>query len=155
MNTPWGWGWGRYSWLADPLRVCCWRFCRRGCYGVRYGLLWGEQRSAEGLAVSFEGAVVHRAFPRHWLGQQLRMRTRRRQAGQGNVFRWGRNWVARTAVLLLGLVGTACAGAGRTIEETESLRVAAFWLVFIILSLMVEKMFHFSEHSLEAAGKKG
>ena len=59
------------------------------------------------------------------------------------------------AVALLELAGTAYAGAGRTIEETESLRVAAFWLVFIILSLMVEKMFHYSEHSLEHAGKKG
>jgi Ca2+/Na+ antiporter len=83
------------------------------------------------------------------------MRTRRKQAAQGNVLRRGKNWVGCIAVLLLGLVGSACAGAGRTIEETESLRVAAFWLVFIILSLMVEKMFHFSEHSLQAAGKKG
>lgn len=59
------------------------------------------------------------------------------------------------AVALLGLAGTAYAGAGRTIEETESLRVAAFWAVFIILSVMVEKMFHYSEHSLHGAGKKG
>jgi hypothetical protein len=83
------------------------------------------------------------------------MSTRRRMAARGDMRGRGRNWVGCTAVLLLGLAGTACAGAGRTIEETESLRVAAFWLVFIILSLMVEKMFHFSEHSLEHAGKKG
>ena len=62
---------------------------------------------------------------------------------------------ALLGLLGLGLVGTVHAGAGRTIEETESIRVAAFWLVFIILSVMVEKMFHFSEHSLEHAGKKG
>lgn len=62
---------------------------------------------------------------------------------------------AVVAVSMLGLAGTAFAGAGRTIEETESWRVAAFWLVFIILSVMVEKMFHYSEHSLHGAGKKG
>ena len=62
---------------------------------------------------------------------------------------------AVVAVAMFGLAGTAFAGAGRTIEETESWRVAAFWLVFIILSMMVEKMFHYSEHSLHGAGKKG
>ena len=63
--------------------------------------------------------------------------------------------IGAVAAALFALVGTAYGGAGRTIEETESWRTAIFWLIFIFLSIMIEMLFHNTEHFLEHHKKKG
>jgi hypothetical protein len=59
------------------------------------------------------------------------------------------------AALPLLLLPAASAGAGRTIEETESWRTAVFWGIFLILSVVIENVFHHLEHYLEHKKKKG
>ena len=57
--------------------------------------------------------------------------------------------------LLLLLLPAGWAGAGRTIEETESWRTAIFWGIFLLLSIVIENVFHHLEHYLQSKKKKG
>lgn len=45
--------------------------------------------------------------------------------------------------------------AGRDIEDTDSLRIAELFLVFIVISLLYGRFMHFLNHKLEGPAKRG
>jgi hypothetical protein len=73
--------------------------------------------------------------------------------------RWGRSSVlagsAGFALSCLLCFGEVEGASGRNIEETASWRVALFFVVFLVLSLVLEQFFHALEHCLHHIGQVG
>ena len=44
---------------------------------------------------------------------------------------------------------------GRAIDETESIRIAAIFLAFIVITLLFEKFSHYLEHHLQGRTRRG
>jgi hypothetical protein len=53
------------------------------------------------------------------------------------------------------MLAEANAGAGMNVEETQSWRVAVFWLIFLVLSYLLEKFLHEYHHHLEHKHQRG